>query len=284
MRLRPDGPYGMTMLPVRAYDVTRYDSAVSSRSLSFDRAASFYDATRALRPEVAGRLTDALEREVRAVGGRVLEPGTGTGRIARPLAERGIRVTGLDIAPKMLEQFSAQMTAAQTPADLLIGDARRLPFQDASFPAVMACHLLHLIPEWRTAVSEMRRVLSPAGVILHHGEGESDRNRSPMITAKIDELLAARGFRRRHRPEVEEIREGFRAEGGRLRTVIIAEWDDNGTLKQHLVESRSRVHSWTWEIPESIFYDMMDEFEAWARANVPDERHVLYELDVWGFD
>lgn len=257
---------------------------MSSQNVSFDRAAAFYDATRALRPEVAGGLTDALEREVRAVGERVLEPGAGTGRIARPLAERGIRVTGVDIAPKMLEQFSTQMTTAHAPADLLMGDATRLPFRDASFTAVMACHLLHLVPEWRTAVAEMRRVLCPGGVILHHGEGESDRNRSPMMAAKIDELLAARGFSRRRRPEVEEIREGFRAEGGQVRTLIIAEWDDNGTLERHFVETRARAHSWTWEIPESIFYDMMDDFEAWIRANIPDERHVLYELDVWSFD
>lgn len=254
------------------------------RSLSFDRAACFYDATRALPPPVAGALTDALEREIRGVGGRVLEPGAGTGRIARPLAERGIRVTAVDIAPKMLRQFYAQVTAAHTRPDLLIGDATRLPFRDGAFPAVMACHLLHLIPDWKAAVAEMRRVLAPGGVILHHGEGESDRNRSPMITAKIDELLAARGFARRRRPDVDEIREGFRAEGGQVRTLIVAEWDDNGTLEQHFRESRARAHSWTWEIPEGIFYDIMDEFEPWARANVPDERRVLYELDVWSFD
>jgi ubiquinone/menaquinone biosynthesis C-methylase UbiE len=187
-------------------------------SLSFDRAASFYDATRALRPDVAGPLTDALEREIRAVGRRVLEPGVGTGRIARPVAARGIRVTGVDISPLMMGQLASQLTPAHFPPDLLLGDAARLPFRDASFPAVMLCHLLHLIPDWQTAVSEMRRVLALGGVILHHGEGESDRNRSPMISAKIDELLAARGHARRRRPEVDDIRAAFAAAGGSLRT------------------------------------------------------------------
>lgn len=257
---------------------------MTQRSLSFDRAASFYDATRALRPEVAGPLTDALEREIRAVGGRVLEPGVGTGRIARPVAERGIRVTGVDISTLMMGQLASQLTPAHVPPDLLLGDAARLPFRDASFPAVMACHLLHLIPDWQTAVSEMRRVLAPGGVILHHGEGESDRNRSPMISAKINELLAKRGFTRRNRPEVNDIRAAFRDAGGRLRTEIIAEWDDEGTFDEHMRDSRARVHSWTWEVPEGIFADMMDEFEAWARVHVPDDRHVLYEVDVWTFD
>jgi hypothetical protein len=147
----------------------------------------------------------------------------------------------------------------------------------------MACHLLHLIPEWKAAVGEMRRVLAPGGVILHHGEGESDRNREPAMTAKIDDLLAARGFKRRRRPQVDEIREAFVGQGGVLRTEIIAEWDDNGTLEQHFRESRTRAHSWTWEIPEAIFHDMMDEFEPWALANISNDRHVLYEVDVWTF-
>jgi ubiquinone/menaquinone biosynthesis C-methylase UbiE len=256
---------------------------VNQPSLSFDRAAGFYDATRALRPEVATKLTDVLEREIRAVGDSVLEPGIGTGRIARPLAERGIRVIGVDISPLMMGQLVSQLTLRQVPPDLLLGDATRLPLRDASVRAVMVCHLLHLVPEWRGAVREIARVLAPGGVLLHHGEGESDRNRSPAMTTKIDELLARRGFARRRRPEVDDIREAIAGAGGLLRTEIVAEWDDNGTLEDHFRESRLRAHSWTWEIPEAIFSDMMDEFEPWARANMSDERHVLYEVDVWRF-
>jgi ubiquinone/menaquinone biosynthesis C-methylase UbiE len=257
---------------------------MTQRSLSFDRVAAFYDATRALHPNVAERLTDALAREIRAVGDRVLEPGIGTGRIARPVAERGVRVTGADISRLMMEQLAAQLTPRHTTVDLVLADATRLPFAPGAFPAVMVCHLLHLIPAWRSAIAELRRVLGSGGVILHHGEGESDRNREPAMTAKIDELLAARGFKRRHRPQVDEIREAFVAQGGRLRTEVIAEWDDNGTLEQHFRESRTRAHSWTWEIPEATFHDMMDEFEPWAYANISPDRHVIYEVDVWTFD
>jgi ubiquinone/menaquinone biosynthesis C-methylase UbiE len=257
---------------------------MSSKSLSFDRAASFYDATRALDPDVARRLTDALEREIRVVGERVLEPGIGTGRIARPLAERGIRVTGADISRLMMEHLVAQLTPSHMPPDLVLADATCLPFADGAFPAAMVCHLLHLIPEWRTAIGELRRVLAPDGVVLHHGEGESDRNRSPAMNDKIDELLANRGFTRRRRPTVDDIRDAFTTTGGSLRIEVIAEWDDNGTLEQHFGESRTRAHSWTWEIPEAIFHDMMDDFEPWARANISDERHVLYEVDIWTFD
>lgn len=67
-------------------------------SISFDRAADFYDATRALPRQVMQGLTAALLDEIRAADAKtVLEVGVGTGRIARPLLERGVHVCGVDI-------------------------------------------------------------------------------------------------------------------------------------------------------------------------------------------
>jgi ubiquinone/menaquinone biosynthesis C-methylase UbiE len=257
---------------------------VTQRSLSFDRAATFYDATRALDPDVARRLTDALEREIRPAGSRVLEPGIGTGRIARPLAERGIRVTGADISHLMMEHLLAQLTPHHAPPDLVLADATFLPFADACFPAVMACHLLHLIPDWRQAIGEMRRVLRPGGVIILHSETNTDRTRPERWTAKWDELLSRHNFRRRRRPEREDFREAFRDIGGHLRTEIIAEWEEHQPLAEYLEEVRNRVHSWTWEIPEDIFEASFDEFAEWALAKMASERGVVYEMDVWTFD
>lgn len=257
---------------------------MTQRSLSFDRAATFYDATRALDPDVARRLTGALERNIRAVGDRVLEPGIGTGRIARPLAERGIRVTGADISRLMMEHLVAQLTPGHAPPDLVLADATLLPFAGACFPAVMACHLLHLIPDWRQAIAEMRRVLRPGGVIILHSETNTDRTRPERWTAKWDELLSRHNFVRRKRPEPEDFRQAFREIGGRLRTEIIAEWEEHQPLAEYLEEVRNRVHSWTWEIPEDIFDACFNEFAEWALANMASDRGVVYEMDVWTFD
>jgi ubiquinone/menaquinone biosynthesis C-methylase UbiE len=64
--------------------------------------ADYYDAS----PLVANRKQDlAFYLETAKVsGGPVLELGCGTGRIAIPLAEAGVRITGLDISQKMLER------------------------------------------------------------------------------------------------------------------------------------------------------------------------------------
>jgi SAM-dependent methyltransferase len=69
----------------------------------------FYD-------EVTGadaRLEGDLEvyAKLAPVGGSVLELGAGTGRVAIALAERGLRVTGVEIAPSMLVQAQAKRSA-----------------------------------------------------------------------------------------------------------------------------------------------------------------------------
>ena len=76
----------------------------------------------------------------RDAGGRVLELGTGTGRIAIPVARTGARVTGIDLSEPMLQRARARLRRLRTaprPA-LLRGDIRMLPFRARSFALVMA--------------------------------------------------------------------------------------------------------------------------------------------------
>jgi SAM-dependent methyltransferase len=50
-----------------------------------------------------------------AHGGRALELGIGTGRIALPLAARGVEVHGIDASPKMVERLRVKPGGAQVP-------------------------------------------------------------------------------------------------------------------------------------------------------------------------
>jgi ubiquinone/menaquinone biosynthesis C-methylase UbiE len=74
-------------------------------SVNFDRAAAYYDATRALPAGTMDRLTAMLAAEL---GGRqpCLEVGVGTGRIALPLRRRGITLAGIDISGAMLRRVA----------------------------------------------------------------------------------------------------------------------------------------------------------------------------------
>lgn len=95
--------------------------------------------------------------------GRVLEVAIGTGR-SIPFYAGDVRLTGVDLTPEMLE--IARQRAGGREIDFVLGDAEKLPFDDASFDTVV-CELgLCSIPRPAVAVSEMARVLRPGGTLL----------------------------------------------------------------------------------------------------------------------
>lgn len=70
-------------------------------------------------PEVLGP-TVALLAELAGAGGRALEFAIGTGRVAVPLAERGVAVTGVELSVPMIEQLRTKATEAEIP--VVVGD------------------------------------------------------------------------------------------------------------------------------------------------------------------
>ncbi len=118
---------------------------------SFDQISRVYDATRdPLRPATVGRVA----RELRRAGVRsILEIGVGTGRIARPLTDRGFEVTGADLSLGMLGR------ARKKHLDRLVrASGYRLPFAPRSFDATLMVHVLHLLDRPGAVLREAARV------------------------------------------------------------------------------------------------------------------------------
>jgi SAM-dependent methyltransferase len=259
------------------------------QSVSFDRAADSYDETRALPPHVAPRLTAALLAELRAAGaGRLLEVGIGTGRITRPLMERGVRVAGVDIAPRMLERLRAQLTPRHAAPDLALGDATRLPFRDGSFRAALAVHVFHLVSDWRAALAELRRVIAPGGVFIHHVTRYLGENPWRASLDARDRVLGELGITLRPRPADDDTRAALRAAGGSIRTVTYARDEERSAPSQWLERTRARIDSWSWAVPDDRFPDFYARYEQACRDVYGDLdceflQQVDYELEVWSF-
>src|SRR5262245_19720761 len=103
-------------------------NASAPESVSFDRAAHFYDATRSLPPEVAQAQTAQLLSELGDADRPVLEIGVGTGRIGAPLADRH-RIVGIDLSREMLRVLAGKQSGVVA----VEGDAARLPFRGETF-------------------------------------------------------------------------------------------------------------------------------------------------------
>jgi ubiquinone/menaquinone biosynthesis C-methylase UbiE len=97
--------------------------------------------------------------------GEVLEVAIGTGRNLA-FYPAGVRLTGIDLSPAMLERARERARELGMEVDLREGDAQDLPLPDGSFDTVVCTLSLCNVPDDRKAVAEMKRVLKPGGRLL----------------------------------------------------------------------------------------------------------------------
>jgi ubiquinone/menaquinone biosynthesis C-methylase UbiE len=101
-------------------------------------------------------------------GRRVLEYGCATGSYVFHLANRGARVTGIDISDGALEEARRNATKELNPgaeAEFKQMNAEALEFPDATFDLVCGTGILHHL-DLAKSYSELRRVLKPDGAAV----------------------------------------------------------------------------------------------------------------------
>ena len=99
---------------------------------------------------------------------RVLDMGTGTGTLARGAALAGCQVTGIDIAPALLEQARILDKAAGIHIDYHVAPAEQTGLTTESFGTVMAGQCWHWFDRSQAA-AEVKRLLVPDGkVVIAH--------------------------------------------------------------------------------------------------------------------
>nr|AHE14864.1 RebM-like D-glucose O-methyltransferase [uncultured bacterium] len=119
--------------------------------------------------DATDRLTDEMIRLLDVdAGDRVLDVGCGIGKPALRLAKaRDVRVTGISISRPQVDQANSRAIAEGLAhrVSFAFADAMDLPFEDASFDAVLALESLHHMPDRGRALREMARVLRPGGTL-----------------------------------------------------------------------------------------------------------------------
>ena len=107
---------------------------------------------------------DHLLREVEPRDGEAwLDVATGTGEIATRAAEAGANVTGLDLAPDLIERAKARASDMGVEVTLDVGDAENMPYGDASFDTVTSTFGVMFAPDHAAVGRELARDTKPGG-------------------------------------------------------------------------------------------------------------------------
>ena len=116
-----------------------------------------------LSPRLVGlaeRLADAADLRC---GERLLDVACGDGNLALAAARRGAQVTGVDIAPALLERAAERAAAERLEVALAWADARELPLEDDAVDVAASCIGVMFAGDQQRAADELLRVTRPGG-------------------------------------------------------------------------------------------------------------------------
>lgn len=98
-------------------------------------------------------------------GETVLDVACGTGNLSLPAARQGAAVTGIDIAPNLIEAACRACAAESLAVRLDVGAAEALPYGDGAFDTVVSMFGVMFSGRPETALAELLRVTRPGGRI-----------------------------------------------------------------------------------------------------------------------
>lgn len=180
---------------------------------AFNRAAPRYDAVAVLQHEVGGRMLERLDL-VRLAPQTVVDIGSGTGRMARGLAQRyrEARVIALDLAHAMLQESRRQLSwlsrwrARQL---FLCGDAENLPLRGECAQLLCSNLTLQWCADLDQTFREFRRVLQPGGLLMFSSFGPDTLKELRQSWRAVDDRVHVNAFMDMHDVGDALIRAGF---------------------------------------------------------------------------
>lgn len=137
----------------------------------FDIVAELYDSARPTYPDAL--FDDIMRLSGVPAGGRVLEIAPGTGKATLPIAERGFRITAIELGAN-LAAVARRNLASYPDVDVQVGAFEEWPLPEEPFDLVLCVSAFHWL-DHEVALPKIAAALKPGGAFAHttggHVEG-----------------------------------------------------------------------------------------------------------------
>jgi SAM-dependent methyltransferase len=250
---------------------------------AYHRPPADYARTRAFPPQAEAQIARSLRQAV-PEGARVVDIGAGTGRLTHLLLGERFSVLALDLSAAMLAYLQENRPHNEAPLRLAVCDVTDLPARSGTFHAAVSVHVLHLVADWRTALSEALRVLVPGGVFLLGLTEHDPTDPAQQVALQWKEILRA------HETQApdsvfseEEVDRRMDSHGASCRRVVAAEWWRWRSPAEQLQRIGERMYPRFRQIPDEAFAQMYAQLQEWSRLRFhplekPSESRVQF---VW---
>ena len=165
--------------------------------------APFMKGSDRLYAAICDRIRAGLKRDM-----NILELACGSGQLSLRLSTHVQVWEATDFSENMIREAKKKSCSGRL--HFSVQDATNLPYADSSFDAVVIANALHIMPNPERALSEIRRVLKPGGLLYAptfvHGKGAGFRLRtrllslagfrvySPWTAGEFADYISGRGF------------------------------------------------------------------------------------------
>lgn len=158
-------------VPETEADLERLHTVMAGRAASaeayFSSIAETWDTVRGLHYPNEAIETALLELAGKGPFRRLIDFGTGTGRMLALFAPLAAEAEGIDFSHRMLTVARANLeSAGARNARVRFGNVTAVPFADASADLVIIHQVLHFLDTPGDAITEAGRVLAPGGQLL----------------------------------------------------------------------------------------------------------------------
>jgi ubiquinone/menaquinone biosynthesis C-methylase UbiE len=247
----------------------------------FDRISRIYDETREPLKEAAiDKIKSVLLRDNCS---SIVEVGVGTGRVAKPLQERGFEVVGVDISKGMLLRAREKGVMS-----LIRADADFLPLKEKSFDAAILAHVLQIFENPAEVFRKIVDVAKTEVVALVRKRDDAlasnsiDDSMMSVMRRIFEKISVQMGYPLSGRADQWRRKESeFFAAFPPTELITIQDELIETTIDERLSFFEKRPFRYCVEVPDEVFHEVIQE----VRASMDTKRKIQYrrieQMALW---